>query len=645
MIEKYLKNRLWIITVIFLLMFYLFSGFVISDSLDISQETVDRGLPIRYAIDGDWTGGQSFIATVDVLTRAEISVRTLGSPDFDLTLELREGSITGTLLDSQIYASDSISDGFSWIEFDFTDITVKADTTYFIRAALPPEGLSNSFGYELGYAESDNYLDGSFWYTHDSGVSWIEETDNDLAFRVYGTNDEQPSTPQLTLSVPSSVDEGDSFEAYVSSEENPIEKASVSFDGLTYSTDSNGYVNICTPSVDSDTTYEITASKTGYVQGATSIVIKNTASISINILHPNGGETLSGIVNVSWNIINPSEKDYSLTLRYKYLSDQWATIFENLETTEDFYLWDTNSLTNGYPYWLKISLNYDSATVSDATDDYFTIDNAASPSDSWIYGTVSEQSDNLTIPLEGAMVCAMSSFKSKCTFTDENGEYRFNITPGTYIAKASKQGYISQTEEDIVVQSDQGTLVDFTLEKSTEIQDKSFTDYTIEQELQKGSIIGTVDVSTDDEHVLLYNNIDIEVVSSDITSEDGIDIIVFGEGDPGTKVVIYVGEVENPEDIIVEFDGVKISQSSDIIAFFASENVNEEYVTTSTIENGVTKYVIIVNIPHYSQHQITITLEKIVDALTGTTAFIFYIGFIIILAVVFIGSGLIRRRF
>jgi hypothetical protein len=109
----YFLKKLSFAFVILVFAFYFGSELVFSDSLDISQEIVDRGLGIRHTSDGDWTAGQSFVPNFDVLTRAELSIRKMGAPDFDLTLELREGSVTGNLLDSQTCLVDSIIGSFS----------------------------------------------------------------------------------------------------------------------------------------------------------------------------------------------------------------------------------------------------------------------------------------------------------------------------------------------------------------------------------------------------------------------------------------------------------------------------------------------------------------------------------------------------
>jgi len=69
----------------------------------VNQSVNDRGFPVRHALDGDWAAAQNFSMPVSTLTRVELYLRKFGTPEFDLTVELREGSPTGTLLDTKVF--------------------------------------------------------------------------------------------------------------------------------------------------------------------------------------------------------------------------------------------------------------------------------------------------------------------------------------------------------------------------------------------------------------------------------------------------------------------------------------------------------------------------------------------------------------
>ncbi len=156
---------------------------------DISQEIMDRGFPIRYALDGSWGGAQSFESSISTITRAEIYLRKFGTPSFDLKVEIRENSPTGTLLDTVVFSSANVGSNWYWLNMDFDDISVTPNTKYFIVIPPPATNPGNSFGYEWGYAFGDKYSGGAFWFTRDGGVLWRDlPTMYEFVFKTYGIN-------------------------------------------------------------------------------------------------------------------------------------------------------------------------------------------------------------------------------------------------------------------------------------------------------------------------------------------------------------------------------------------------------------------------------------------------------------------------
>ena len=157
--------------------------------LDIEQAVYDRGFPIRHAIDGDWAGAQNFTPTLSSLTKSEIYLRKFGTPEFDLTFELRENHPQGTLIDTLFFTPEEVPSSWEWftLEFTYTPITPGAD--YFIVCPPAPSGVTTSFGYEWGYAFGDQYPDGAFWFTRDGGGLWRDLPDSyDFSFKTYGLN-------------------------------------------------------------------------------------------------------------------------------------------------------------------------------------------------------------------------------------------------------------------------------------------------------------------------------------------------------------------------------------------------------------------------------------------------------------------------
>jgi len=77
---------------------------------------------------------------------------------------------------------------------------------------------------------------------------------------------ETPEPPQqpdsLVIDIPATVNEGEDFQVTITSEGSTIEGATVTFNGDSFLTNSDGIVTLTAPSVDSDTSYSISASKT-----------------------------------------------------------------------------------------------------------------------------------------------------------------------------------------------------------------------------------------------------------------------------------------------------------------------------------------------------------------------------------------------
>jgi len=152
----------------------------------VEQNLYRRGFPIRCTLDGNWGGGQCFNSTFDLLTSFEIYIRKFGSPEFNISIELREGSIQGTLIDSFKFKPEDITDNWDWYFLNLNLQSINTGLDYFIIIA-PPGEVSTSNGYEWGYAFGNQYDDGSFWFTRDGGNLWRDlPTMYDFMFRVFG---------------------------------------------------------------------------------------------------------------------------------------------------------------------------------------------------------------------------------------------------------------------------------------------------------------------------------------------------------------------------------------------------------------------------------------------------------------------------
>jgi len=159
----------------------------ILELIDINQSISDRGFPIRHALDGDWAAAQSFIPTFNTLTSTKIYMRRFGTPEFNLTVELREDDPQGNIIDALVFTPEETPSSWEWFPLDFSDTTILPGTDYFIVCPPAPSGVTTSFGYEWGYAFGNQYDYGAFWFTRDGGELWRDlPTMYEFVFRTYG---------------------------------------------------------------------------------------------------------------------------------------------------------------------------------------------------------------------------------------------------------------------------------------------------------------------------------------------------------------------------------------------------------------------------------------------------------------------------
>ena len=97
------------------------------DTLD-QQQTIDADL--AWCISENGYFAQSFIPTIEQLTRVELKLYKKGNPA-GLTISIRS-YLDNSDLTSKYLSSSSIPTNKTWLEFDFPDITVLPGKTYYI---------------------------------------------------------------------------------------------------------------------------------------------------------------------------------------------------------------------------------------------------------------------------------------------------------------------------------------------------------------------------------------------------------------------------------------------------------------------------------------------------------------------------------
>ncbi len=473
-----------------------------------------------------------------------------------------------------------------------------------------------------------------------------------------------PQKEQLIITTPSSVQEGGNFQVTVKANNLPIAQAKVTFDDTEYYTNTDGVVLLVAPIVDNEAEYSITASKTGYLSTEVWISVLNQNIASIQLVSPNGGESWNGNQTIEWAITSPGSLiNHALTIQYQYAYGPWETIVENLEDINTPYLWDTKTVQDGYPYIIKVILKkdddldgiYETLVSEDTSDAPFAIDNSVT-SEGWMHGWIT---DDAIQPLENAMICIVFTninnvITSKCMFTDKTGEYTMPIRAGTYTVSAIKSGYTKTTIDGVNIWANETTEVNFTLQEgiSSDI-DLFLLDENRDEinkairEQQVGAEISIVKDETGvnyENHVLIYDGV--ALYPSDITGEE-ISLRINGdEKSAGKTIIINLDNkiFDPPNELVLKYDGENIEMADDLIDVLDPNNdgLHAEYLITEG-KNGLQ---IAVSIPHFSEHEITISsVVEIIDAVGGINSIILYVIIFSIIAIVFVGAGEISKRF
>jgi len=94
------------------------------------------------------------------------------------------------------------------------------------------------------------------------------------------------------------------------------------------------------------------------------------------LVHPNGGEILSGIITIQWIMANDSW-DHNITYTLYYSSDNgssWNLLQTNLTVTS--YTWDTNTVADGSEYLIQVIANCsEGLSISDYSNNPFKVEN------------------------------------------------------------------------------------------------------------------------------------------------------------------------------------------------------------------------------------------------------------------------------
>ncbi|MEM0466892.1 MAG: hypothetical protein QXX20_04770 [Candidatus Thermoplasmatota archaeon] len=130
---------------------------------------------------------QSFVPTMNILTRVRLLLFDNGAPQNSLKVSIRS-SLSGLDLTSTIVQPGDLNEP-TWITFDFNDIQVEPLKTYYI-VFKPIGAVDINNLYAWGMNNANGYTYGSIFTSHNDYLGkkgWISEFLNkDLCFQTYG---------------------------------------------------------------------------------------------------------------------------------------------------------------------------------------------------------------------------------------------------------------------------------------------------------------------------------------------------------------------------------------------------------------------------------------------------------------------------
>ncbi len=548
-----------------------------------------------------------------------------------------------------------VSAPVSVLEGEGFDVTVTSDTVPVMGVSVVCDGSSGvsdvSGGVSLvaPFVVSDSYVDVSAsldGYTDGSAQILVLNDDSSLV------------DPELSVSAPVSVLEGEGFDVTVTSEGSAVSGASVSFVGESLVTDDSGIVSFTAPMVDTRTDFSVVASKSGFVSDSSTVSVLDSSVTDVVLSYPVGGETLSGVVDVLWSVVNPPAVNLAdpvssafVGLWYKMLDGSWTEIVDDLSISTTGYSWDAGGLVDGV-YFLRVVLDVDGVLYEDVSGS-FTVDNNGEIEDGIICGKVTEL--DASTPVKNVEVCiklSESPFTYRCAYTDENGNYSLSSIPGSYLVKVNKKSYQVSTKT-VEINENEETLVDFVLEK-TQVQQENLSDneelffnYVIEDASDENSAGAKIDVD-ETEIKVFTDDLDVSIEKQELNN---LELKVSAPSNTSSKIIFIKAsskiftDVQSINSFNVKYDGSIIERKTIDYLINNIDNASEPSWTifSSFDKDEEETYYLAVLVPSFSEHSIKL-YTSIEQVFGGLVAIIYNILFIIVVGLAVAGITIYRIK-
>ena len=450
---------------------------------------------------------------------------------------------------------------------------------------------------------------------HNGLLYSVDITDNPIEPRMMTTTTlsitfSEPISPDLTIVAPSTAQEGQSFVIAALVHDIPQREVSITFDGTTYTTNERGQVTVQAPGVDQDNLYTITAAKQGYTGSQQEILIVDTSDPTIPHLE----------------IQSPTQVDekaqFTVTILHEDTQELVADVLVVFQEEEQY------TSTVGTVQYTAPTVDVDTSVEITATKEgyyptstFITIKNQDEQQTGIIQGVVLNQEGT---PLHRAQLCFSPQQQrvQTCIFSNETGGFTATLDADEYTITVTKLGYQPYIEQDVLVEPGEHLHFIITMdavEHSSELSMDS-SDYLIQYGILEGLISATV---SSDGQVFHFDDAD-------------IDIIIVSSGDDGLVEATVSSTQDEPAVLVFELP----PSSSDIVVTYDGDTLQEVTISQIYVQSkegacyacvpGVDSTKILVGIPHFSTH--TITIRQLVDLFTGPVGFTLY-GVIVLVGI------------
>lgn len=154
---------------------------ILTDDQIDQEQTEASGKDYIYS--DNWKA-QSFKPTAAILTRIQLYIAKIGDINTECEIIIKD-SLTGqSITNSSVSSSEIPLSNPEWIEFNFIDIALTIDKTYYIIFKTTSGDLSNS--YTWFEASNTQYERGTKYFSEDNGQTWEQDPNADFCFKTYG---------------------------------------------------------------------------------------------------------------------------------------------------------------------------------------------------------------------------------------------------------------------------------------------------------------------------------------------------------------------------------------------------------------------------------------------------------------------------